>query len=173
VAEALAAPLDLMLVRKLKTPGQEELAMGAVALGGVRVLNAAVIDGLSIPLEAVEQASRAELAVIERRNQLYRGGRPPPEVSGRCAILVDDGLATGSTMRAAVSALRRMAAARIVAAVPVAPPDTVIRLQAETDETVFLESPEPFLSVGRWYRDFPQLTDEEVRAMLARAGTAG
>lgn len=144
--------------------------MGAVAFGGARVLNAAVIDGLSIPIEAVEQAAQAELLEIARRNQLWRGGRPAPEVGGRCAILVDDGLATGSTMRAAVASLRRLGPARIVAAVPLAPPDTILRLQAETDEAVFLEASEPFLAVGRWYQDFPQVTDEEVKTLLERAG---
>jgi putative phosphoribosyl transferase len=169
VARALGAPLDLMLVRKLGTPGQEELAMGAIASGGVRVLNRELTERLGIGPEAVEAVAERERVELERRARAYRGDRPPPELKGRRVILVDDGLATGATMRAAVSALRGLAPQRVVVAVPLAPADTLPALRREADEVVCLETPEPFLAIGRWYGAFPQTSDEEVRELLSRA----
>jgi erythromycin esterase-like protein/predicted phosphoribosyltransferase len=167
VARALGAPLDVYVVRKLGIPGHEELAMGAVATGGARVLNEQVVNRLGIPayvIDAVEARERQELA---RRERLYRGGRPPPDVRGRTVILVDDGLATGATMHAAVQALRQQQPARIVVAVPVASPETCDELKAEVDEVVCALTPDPFYAVGYWYEDFSQTTDEEVRNLLA------
>lgn len=167
VADALGAEVDLLIVRKLGTPGQEELAMGAIASGGVRVLNRDVIEPLRIPEHVIAEAERRELREIERREAAYRGQRPRPAVAGQCVILVDDGVATGATMRAGIAALRQAKPSRIVVAVPVAPPDTVELLQGEADEVVCLAMPEPFRAIGCWYVEFPQLTDEEVRARLA------
>jgi putative phosphoribosyl transferase len=167
VADALGAEVDLLIVRKLGTPGQEELAMGAIASGGVRVLNRDVIEPLRIPEHVIAEAERRELQEIERREAAYRGQRPRPAVAGQCVILVDDGVATGATMRAGIAALRQAKPSRIVVAVPVAPPDTVELLQGEADEVVCLATPEPFRAIGCWYVEFPQLTDEEVRARLA------
>jgi putative phosphoribosyl transferase len=169
VAKALHAPLDIFVVRKLGIPGHEELAMGAVATGGVRVLNDQVVKGLSIPGFVIDAVANWELQELERRERLYRGDRPPPEVRGKTAILVDDGLATGSTMLAAVKALRKLGPARIVVAVPVASPDTCELLKEYVDETVCAATPEPFYAVGLWYRDFSQTTDEEVRELLERS----
>jgi predicted phosphoribosyltransferase len=167
VARALGAPLDVFLVRKLGVPGHEELAMGAVASGGVQVLNDDVIAGLGLSERVVAAVTARELQELERRERLYRGARPPREVHGRTVILVDDGLATGATMRAAIHALRRRGAARIVVAVPVAPLPTCAELRAEADEVVCLFTPEPFFAVGLWYEDFTQTSDDEVRALLA------
>jgi putative phosphoribosyl transferase len=169
VAEALGAQVDLVIVRKLGTPGQEELAMGAIASGGVRVLNPDVIGPLQIPERAIEEAERRERRELERREHAYRGERPRPAIAGRCVILVDDGIATGATMRAAIAALRQAKPSRIVVAVPVAPPDTVDVLRGEADDVVCLATPEPFMAIGCWYVEFPQLTDDEVRAQLARS----
>ena len=169
VARAIGAPLDLMLVRKLGVPGQEELAMGAIASGGVRVLNAELVASLGIDPGMIAASAAREQRELARREQAYRGTRPPPAIAGRCVILVDDGLATGATMRAAVAPLRQRQPARIVVAVPVAPPDTVARLRAEADEVICLETPESFFAIGPWYREFPQLTDDEVRELLAEA----
>ncbi|MGD8853214.1 MAG: phosphoribosyltransferase [Gammaproteobacteria bacterium] len=169
VAEAIGADLDLMLVRKLGTPGQLELAMGAIASGGTRVLNQEIIDGLSIGEATLEDVAQREQQELERRQRAYRGDRPLPELRAQCVILVDDGIATGATMRAAIAALRQQAPARIVVAVPVAPPDTVARLRREADEVVCLETPAPFVAIGRWYQDFPQLSDADVRDLLSRA----
>jgi predicted phosphoribosyltransferase len=167
VARALHAPLDVFVVRKLGIPAHEELAMGAVATGGVRVLNDQVIRGLSIPDYVVDAVATWELRELERRERLYRGDRPPPDVRGKTVILVDDGLATGSTMLAAVRALRQQGPARIVVAAPVAAPDTCELLKAYVDEVVCAATPEPFYAVGLWYRDFSQTTDEEVRELLS------
>jgi putative phosphoribosyl transferase len=169
VADALGAEVDLLIVRKLGTPGQEELAMGAIASGGVRVLNRDVIEPLRIPEHVIAETERRELREIERREAAYRGQRPRPAVASQCVILVDDGVATGATMRAGIAALRQAKPARIVVAVPVAPPDTVELLQREADEVVCLAMPEPFRAIGCWYVEFPQLTDDEVRARLGQS----
>jgi predicted phosphoribosyltransferase len=169
VARALGAPLDVFLVRKLGAPGHEELAMGALASGGVRVLNEDVVRALSVTPEELAIATERERRELERRERAYRDGRPAPEVRGRVVILVDDGLATGSTMRAAVAALRRLGPSRLVVAAPVGAPDTCAELGQEADEAVCARTPEPFYSVGSWYDDFRQTSDEEVTALLARA----
>jgi putative phosphoribosyl transferase len=171
VARALHAPMDVFIVRKLGVPGHEEFAMGAVATGGVRVLNEQVVSALGIPDYVIEAVAAWEQQELERRERLYRGNRPPPEVRGMTVILVDDGLATGSTMLAAVQALRKLGPARIVVAVPVASPDTCELLKSEVDEIVCAATPEPFYAVGLWYRDFSQTTDEEVRELLQRTAT--
>ena len=169
VARALHAPMDVFIVRKLGVPGQEELAMGAVATGGVRVLNHQVVNALGIPDYVIDAVAKWETDELKRREQLYRGHRPPPNVRGKTVILVDDGLATGSTMLAAVRALREQGPARIVVAVPVASPDTCELLKTHVDEVVCAATPEPFYAVGFWYRDFAQTTDEEVRELLSLA----
>jgi putative phosphoribosyl transferase len=173
VADALGARVDLVIVRKLGTPGHEELAMGAVASGGARVLNRDVTESLAIPDRVIEEIERRERKEIERRERAYRGARERPAVAGQCVILVDDGIATGATMRAAIAALRVQAPARIVVAVPVAPLETVVLLQGEADEVVCLATPEPFRAIGCWYVAFPQLMDEEVRERLAQSWSAG
>ncbi|HYT92459.1 MAG TPA: phosphoribosyltransferase [Gemmataceae bacterium] len=169
VARALHAPLDVFLVRKLGVPGHEELAMGAIASGGVRVLNEDVVRPLRIPGEVIDAVAAEERQELERRERSYRGDRPAPDVRGRPVILVDDGLATGSTMRAAVAALRQQRPARIVVAVPVGAPETCAEFQEEADESICARTPEPFYAVGLWYGDFSQTTDEEVHDLLARA----
>jgi putative phosphoribosyl transferase len=169
VAEALRAPLDIFLVRKLGVPGHEELAMGAIATGGVRVLNEDVVSYLRVPGGVIDAVAADELQELERRERAYRGDRPPPDVKGKTVILVDDGLATGSTMRAAAAALRRQQPARIVVAVPVSAPQTCDEYRMGVDEIVCAVTPEPFYAVGQWYEDFSQTTDEEVRELLARA----
>jgi predicted phosphoribosyltransferase len=169
VATRLGAPLDVFVVRKLGIPGHEEFAMGAIASGGVLVLNREVIEDLGIPKATVEAVIAREQAELSRREQKYRGGRPPLEVSGKICILVDDGLATGSTMRAAIAGLRQRGPWRIIVAVPIAAPSTCRELSAEADEIVCAATPEPFVAVGRWYADFEQTTDEEVRALLEAA----
>jgi predicted phosphoribosyltransferase len=169
VAKALHAPLDIFLVRKLGVPGHEELAMGAIATGGVRVLNDDVVSYLDIPADVIDAVAEIELAELERRERAYRGDRPEPEVQGKTVILIDDGLATGSTMRAAVKALRQQDPARIVVAVPVSASQTCDEYRMGVDEIVCAQTPEPFMGVGMWYRDFSQTTDEEVREILARS----
>jgi putative phosphoribosyl transferase len=169
VAQALNAPLDVFLVRKLGVPGHEELAMGALATGGVRVLNESVVQGLRIPDEVIDAVAVEEQQELERRERLYRGDRPALDVHNRIVILVDDGLATGSTMRAAVAALRQQQPARIVVAVPVASPETCDEFRDEVEEIVCARTPEPFFAVGLWYENFRQTTDEEVRDLLERA----
>ena len=171
IAQALGLPLDVLIVRKLGVPGQPEFAMGAIASGGLRVLNEDVVRELDISTTTVDTVARAEGLELARREQLYRGQRPPPAIGGRTVIVVDDGLATGATMRAAVQALRSQAPARIVVAVPVAAPDTAALLRSEADDVVTVATPEPFVAVGRWYRDFDQVDDAEVRRALAEAGT--
>jgi putative phosphoribosyl transferase len=169
VARRLGAPLDVWVVRKLGTPGHEELAMGAIASGGGRVLNQEIVDSLQVSadtLAAVEQQQQAEL---QRRERLYRGNRPFPDLKGKTVLLVDDGLATGATMKAAIAAARQHHPARLVVAVPVAPPDTVAQIQALVDEVVCLETPAFFQAVGLWYEHFPQTSDEEVLALLQAA----
>ena len=169
VARALHAPLDIFLVRKLGVPGHEELAMGAIASGGVRVLNDDVVDHLRIPGEVIDAVAADELRELERRERAYRGDRPEPEVQGKTVILIDDGLATGSTMRAAVAALRQQGPARIVVAVPVSASQTCNEYRMGVDEIICAQTPEPFMGVGMWYRDFSQTSDEEVREILARS----
>jgi predicted phosphoribosyltransferase len=169
VARALGAPLDVFLVRKLGAPSHEELAMGAIASGGVRVLNREVVDELQVTREEIDATAEREGRELQRREERYRDGRPPPDVHGRTVILVDDGLATGTTMRAAVAALRQQGPARIVVAVPVGATESCEDLAAEADEVLCARRPEPFYAVGLWYRDFAQTTDEEVRELLALA----
>jgi len=165
-AQAINASLDIMLVRKLGTPGHEELAMGAIASGGITVFNAELVSRLHIGPELMEAAIKREQQELQRREQAYRGNHPLPVVENRHVILVDDGLATGASMRAAVAALRQRNPASIIVAIPVAPPDTVAMLKEEADEVICLAMPEPFSAVGRWYRDFSQTTDEDVKSLL-------
>lgn len=172
VAPALNAPLDVFLVRKLGVPGYEELAMGAIATGGVRVLNDQLVSALAIPDYVIDAVAVWEEQELKRRERVYRGDRPPPDVSGRTVILVDDGLATGATMQAAVKALRQQQPGRIVVAVPTASPETCEALRAEVDEIICAVTPEPFYAVGFWYENFSQTTDEEVRDLLARSAGA-
>jgi len=169
VARHLGAPLDVFVVRKLGVPGYEELAMGALASGGVRVLNEEVVRELGISGDAIDAVADVQARELARREQVYRGGRPPLDLAGRTVILVDDGLATGSTMRAAVAGLRQRGPSRVVIAVPVAATSTCEALAGEVDDIVCGQTPEPFLAVGLWYADFSQTTDEEVRAELERA----
>ncbi len=173
VSRALAAPLDLMLVRKLGVPGHEELAMGAVASGGVIVLNEDVVGSLGLSEEVIAAVAERERAELERRERVYRGERPAPEVEGRVLLLVDDGLATGATMRVAVKAARKLGPAEVVVAVPVAPPDTCLQLEEVADEVVCVSAPDPFLAIGVWYERFPQVSDERVRELLDGAVGAG
>jgi predicted phosphoribosyltransferase len=173
VAQRLHAPLDVFIVRKLGVPGFEELALGAIASGGVRVLNEDVVRALPNANELVESITARELAELQRREQTYRDGRPAPELRGRIAILVDDGLATGATMRAAVKALRQLGAAKIIVAVPVGAADTCRELEQEVDETVCVMAPEWFQAVGQFYEDFSQTSDDEVRELLTRAARGG
>ena len=169
VARALRLPLDVFVVRKLGVPGHEEFAMGAVASGGIRVMNERVVLGLGIPDAVVEVVAAREAKELERRERLYRGARPPPDLSNSTVIVVDDGLATGSTMKAALAALRVEQASRIVVAVPVAAEEACEGLRNEADEVVCVGTPEPFHAVGVWYANFGQTTDEEVTALLADA----
>ncbi|HEU4700444.1 MAG TPA: alpha/beta family hydrolase [Gemmatimonadales bacterium] len=167
VAQALHAPLDVFVVRKLGVPGHEELAMGAIASGGVVVTVPELLDTLGIPPAVVERAARLEAQEVARREHLYRGDRPFPDVRGRTVLLVDDGLATGATMRAAVEALRRLGPREVVVAVPVGAPETCAEFQQDVAETICATTPSPFQAVGLWYRDFEQTSDAEVQALLA------
>ena len=169
VAQRLGAPLDVFVVRKLGVPGFEELAAGAIASGGVRVLNEDVVRALPNADQLIESVTEKETVELERREQTYRDGRPAPELRGRVVILVDDGLATGATMRAAVAALRQRGVAKIVVAAPVGAPDTCRELEQEADETICAITPEFFQAVGQYYEDFSQTSDEEVRELLSRA----
>jgi len=171
VAQALGAPLDVFLVRKLGVPGHEELAMGAIAEGGLRVINHQVVRGLRIPESAIEDATRREQEELARRGELYRGDRPPLQLRGKIPILVDDGLATGASMRVAARAVRRHEPKKLVVAVPVAPPETCENLRLEADEVICALTPPLFSSVGSWYEDFTQTTDEEVRDLLERSAS--
>jgi predicted phosphoribosyltransferase len=168
VAKALRAPLDVFVVRKLGVPGHEEYAMGAIASGGIRIMNPDV-PALLIPQHAIEAVTEREQLELARREQLYRGDRPPVALEGRIAILVDDGLATGSTMRAAAAAVKRQNPGRTVVAVPVAATDTCTQLRSEVDEVVCVLTPEPFRAVGLWYEDFGQTTDDEVHTLITAA----
>lgn len=169
VATALAAPLDLLLVRKLGVPSQPELAMGAVATGNTRVLNEDVVHMMRIPPDVIERITQRERAELLRRQQAYRGERPEPTIADRTVILIDDGLATGATMRVAVQAVRQHDPRWVVVAVPVAPPETAALMEQEADEVVCLMTPEYFRAVGQWYHLFDQTSDEEVRELLERA----
>src|SRR5688572_18408556 len=169
VAQALRVPLDIFVVRKLGVPGQPELAMGAIATGGVRVLNRDVIMALGIPPQMVDAVAAREGAELERREREYRGNRPVPDLRGRTVILVDDGLATGATMRAAAVALQSHRPARVVVAVPTAARETCDDFRQEVDEVVCAETPPMFGAVGMWYDDFTQTRDEDVRDLLNRA----
>jgi predicted phosphoribosyltransferase len=169
VARRLGAPLDVYLVRKLGVPGHPELALGAIASGGTRVLNESIVRDLAIPATLIETLTRREQAELERRERLYRGDRAFPDLAGRTVILIDDGLATGATMRAAVEALRARHPARLVVAVPVGAPETCAALESLADEVTCAVTPEPFHAVGLWYDDFDQTTDDEVRMLLDRA----
>jgi predicted phosphoribosyltransferase len=169
VARALAAPLDVFVVRKLGVPGHEELAMGAVASGGVRVLNRDVVGMLRIPDDIIDAVARTELQELDRRERLYRDARPQPHMKGKTVILIDDGLATGATMLAAIEALRQLAPERVVVAVPTAAAETCEQMRQKADDVICAITPEPFYAVGVWYRDFSQTSDEEVRDLLARS----
>jgi putative phosphoribosyl transferase len=173
VARALGAPLDVFVVRKLGLPGQPEFAMGAIASGGVRVLDDEIVGAFGVSPEAIDAVTRVEQAELERRERAYRAGGAPVSIEGRIAILVDDGLATGSTMRAAVAAVRRLKPARIVVAVPVGARDSCDELRAAADEVVCLLTPEPFRAVGLWYADFSETTDAQVRELLGLATSTG
>jgi putative phosphoribosyl transferase len=170
VAQTLHAPLDIFVVRKLGLPGREELAMGAIASGGIRVLNDEVVKGLRISSQTIDAVARNEERELARRERLYRGERPPMDVRGRVVILVDDGLATGSTMRAAVAALRQQNPSRIVVAVPVGAAETCREFAEEADEAICANAPEDFRAVGMWYEDFSQTSDEEVHELLELSG---
>ena len=169
VAAALGAPLDVFVVRKLGVPGQPELAMGAIATGGVRVLNAEVVAALDIPAGVIDAVTERERVELQRRERAYRGSRPALSVEGRIVILVDDGLATGATMRAAAAAVKAQRPARVVVAVPTAARETCDELRDEVDEVVCLETPPFFGAVGMWYEDFRETSDQEVRDLLSKA----
>jgi predicted phosphoribosyltransferase len=170
VARLLRVPLDVFIVRKLGLPGHPELAMGAIASGNIRVINHAVVNTMQITPQVLEEVAEFELAELQRREALYREGRPPLELHGKVVILLDDGLATGSTMRAAIAAVRKLQAARIVVAIPVASADTFAAFSAEVDEIVCPLTPDDFHAVGQWYEDFAQTSDEDVRRLLTERG---
>ena len=170
IAKALGQPFDVLVVRKLGVPGHEELAMGAIASGGIRVLSDELISQLRVSQAQVEAVNRRESGELARREMLYRGGRASPAVAGRTVIVVDDGIATGSTMSAAIELLRHQQAGRVIVAVPVAPSDTAERLRGEADEVVTVLEADDFVAVGRWYEDFSQTTDEDVRDLLGGGG---
>lgn len=172
VATRLFAPLDVFVVRKLGVPGAEELAMGAIASGGVRVLNSEIVRSFGIPTSVVEDVTAAERTELQRRERAYRGDRPPLSVAGRIVILVDDGLATGSTMEAAIEGVRRGKPRRVVVGVPIASPDTCKEVGTQADDIVCAATPEPFVAVGIWYANFEQTNDIEVRALLEAAREA-
>ncbi len=167
VAQILNVPLDIFVVRKLGVPGHEELAMGAIATGGAVVFNDEVLENMGIPSRAIEGVIERERAELERRERDYRGNRPAPDVSGKTVILVDDGLATGASMQAAVQAVRALGPAAVVVAVPVGAAATCARLRRYADDVVCVATPEPFRAVSSWYDDFSQTTDEEVFSLVA------
>jgi len=172
VANALHCPLDVLVVRKLGTPGQEELATGAIASGGVRVLNRDVIDYLNIPPEDIEAEVRRETRELDRRERLYRDDRPPLSVRGRVVLLVDDGQATGTTMRAAELAIRDLGAKKVIATIPVGAAQSCRQLETEVDELICLLIPKDFVAISAWYEDFRQTTDQEVQALLKKTAPA-
>ncbi|MDQ1254148.1 MAG: Phosphoribosyl transferase [Euryarchaeota archaeon] len=169
VAKELNLKMDIFIVRKLGVPGNEELAMGAIASGNIRVLNEDVIRSFRIPQKAIDEATANELEELERRERIYRKNRPVPKISGSTVILIDDGLATGATMRAAVAAVKTKNPAKVIIAVPVAAPDTCSDFGSEVDEVMCVATPEPFYGVGAWYEDFSQTTDKEVCDLLDKA----
>jgi len=169
VARELNAPLDVFVVRKLGVPGHEELGMGAIATGGVRILHEGIVREVGISPETIEAVSAREQAELERRERLYRGDRPAPTIKGRTVVIIDDGLATGSTMKAAIQAVRQQDPRRLIVAVPTAPSETCEQLKESADEVVCALTPEPFVAVGSSYADFSQTTDEEVRELIASA----
>jgi putative phosphoribosyl transferase len=166
IARSLQLPLDVCLVRKLGVPGQRELAMGAIASGGVKLLNQTMVERLAIPPAAVQQVIQQEQAELQRRTQVYRRSHPVPDIAGKTVIVVDDGIATGATLRAAVALLKQQQPNRIVVAVPVAPPDILITLRQEVDEVVCVLIPDPLNSISLWYENFDQTTDAEVCELL-------
>jgi putative phosphoribosyl transferase len=166
VATALGAPLDIILVRKLGVPGEEELAMGAIAPGGVRVLNEDVVGMINIPDAVIDAVTAREQRELNRRERLYRGDRPPPAIEDKTVILIDDGIATGATMRAAIALVRQQRPAAVVVATPVAPIATCEELRAHVDDLVCVKTPKDFLAIGFWYEAFPQTTDDEIRELL-------
>jgi putative phosphoribosyl transferase len=172
VAKALNAPLDIFLVRKLGMPGNEELALGAIATGGAKVLNSTIIRAFSVDQKTLDRVTQSEQRKLERQERYLRGDRPPPDISGKEVILVDDGLATGATMKAMVTALRKHEPSRIIVAVPIGAPETCEEFESEVDEIICAEAPTPFFAVGMWYRDFTQITEEEVRDLLQKAVNA-
>src|SRR5690606_29418965 len=173
VARSLGAPLDVLVVRKLGAPGHAELAIGAIASGGARVLNGDLVRSLRLDDATIARIEAVEARELARRERLYRGSRPPLEVAGRTVILVDDGIATGATMLAAVQALKHLEASRVIVAAPVGAPGSLARLAAEADEVVCLHQPHDLVSVGQWFQDFSQTTDDEVRELLSRGGPTG
>jgi len=171
IAKAINAPLDVWLVRKLGVPGQEELAMGAIASGNIMVLNNEIVQALGISQPVIQQVAADEKQELERRDRAYRGDRPPLNVQGHTIVLVDDGIATSSTLRAAIAALQQQQPGRIVVAAPVCPPSVCEALRSVVDEVICLATPEPLYSIGMWYEDFSQTTDEEVRELLKQSAT--
>jgi putative phosphoribosyl transferase len=169
VARTLGAPLDIFVVRKLGLPGHRELAMGAIASGGVRILNADVVRWYEIPTAVIDEVDRREQVELERRERAYREGRPPADLRGKVVILIDDGLATGSTMKAAVEAVRKHGPSRVVVAVPVGAPETCRELAEVADEVVCARTPARFSAVGQWYLDFSETSDDEVQSLLRQA----
>ena len=169
VARALGVPFDVFVVRKLGVPGHEELAMGAIATGGVRQLNRDVVDALGIPAGVIDEVAAREQIELDRREREYRGSRPPRSLAGKSVIVVDDGLATGSTMRAAAIAVRQQQPAQVIVAVPVGAPSTCAELANDADQVVCVRTPDPFIAVGLWYRDFTPTTDADVRQLLEQA----
>lgn len=169
IARELKAPLDLFLVRKLGVPGHEEYAMGAIAAGGIRIVDESVVRALSISEDQIATVASQEQQELERRDREYRAGLPELEIEGRTIVLVDDGLATGSTMRAAAAAVRAQNPKKLIVAVPVAAPETCDALRSEVDEIICVRTPDPFHAVSLWYEAFPQTTDDEVRELLARS----
>jgi len=169
VAKALDAPLDVLTVRKLGAPGHEELAMGAIASGGIQVLDRGLVDRLGVSEDRLQQVVEREQAELQRREEAFREGREPLALSGATVVLVDDGVATGATMKAAIDAVREAGTTRVVVAIPLAPKDTLRELRAKADEVICLETPSPFWAVGQGYHDFPQVQDDEVRRILSEA----
>ncbi len=172
VADALEAPLDVFVVRKLGTPGQPELALGAVASGGARVLNQRIVDAVGLQPDRIDEITQREMDKLRRQEEQFRGNRPAPSIKGKTVVLIDDGLATGATMHAACQAVRQLEPRQIIVAVPTAPPDAVERLRPEADHVISIITPSDFAGVGAWYQDFSQVSDSEVRRMLQERKSA-